>query len=141
MRVLIFLPRFVGPIQEGTKRQTIRKARRSHPIQPDDWLSLRRWHGKPYRSCQEEIIPAVQCEAVRPIRIRLNPHRNELVIGIGSGLHAHLLTQDGPNEVASFVRADGFACVSDFVDHWAASGVMAFEGVLIEWAERPGGGE
>jgi hypothetical protein len=129
MTVLLFRPRFVEPIQGGTKHQTIRATPR---CKPEDVLSLRVWAGLPYRSEQQEIVPPVVCEAIRPITIRIDRWDNRAEIAIGG----QALTHD---EVCRFVRADGFRCVSDFVEHWHARDAMHFEGFLIEWADRPGG--
>ena len=41
MMVLMFRERFVERIRSGKKTQTIRRPRASHPIQVEDWLSLR----------------------------------------------------------------------------------------------------
>ncbi len=123
MTVLLFRPRFVEPIQLGLKRQTIRASAR---CAPEGVLSLRQWEGLPYRSHQREIIPPVVCEAIRPITIRIDRWDNRAEIAVGG----QALTHD---EVCRFVRADGFRCVSDFVEHWEARDALDFEGVLIEW--------
>jgi hypothetical protein len=132
MTVFIFLPRFVEPIQAGSKHQTIRATAR---CKPEDLLSLRHWAGLPYRSKQREIIPPVVCEVVRPLTIRIDRLDNRADITIGDEPLSH-------DEVCRFVRADGFRHLSDFVEHWHARDALHFEGVLIEWAARPaeGGG-
>ena len=128
MRVILFLPRFVEPIQAARKHQTIRART---PIQPEEVVSLRAWSGLPYRSKQREIIPPVVCESIRPITIGFEIWENRVEIAVGGQALTH-------EEVCSFVRADGFRCVSDFLEHWHRQRVLDFEGVLIEWSDRPG---
>lgn len=65
MRVILFQPRFVEMIKDGTKRRTIRQRAR---CQAGDELSLRTWRGSPYRSKQREICTR-RCERVSPIQI------------------------------------------------------------------------
>ena len=129
MMVLMFRERFVERIRSGKKTQTIRRPRASNPIQVEDWLSLRRWEGTPYRSRQEEVGFGL-CESVRPILIAVYPRDCWARIAIGEWLLSC-------EEIHAFVRADGFQGVVDFVCYYNELGVLAFKGVLIEWALEP----
>ncbi len=122
MKYFLFAPRFVEPIERRTKRQTIRKAAR---CEPGEVVSLRRWTGRPYGSKQTEIVPPVRVEAVLPVRIAVDRLENQAVIVVGTEVLEH-------DELCRFVRADGFNCVSDFIDHWSKRPAI-FEGFLHTW--------
>jgi uncharacterized protein YqfB (UPF0267 family) len=58
-RTIMFQPRFARLVESGAKTQTIRvksKAKHPRPLpKPGDFLSLREWEGKPYRSKQRKL--------------------------------------------------------------------------------------
>jgi hypothetical protein len=126
VRVLLFYPRFVLPILDGRKRQTIRRDRKSHPIAVGDRLSLRRCAGMPYRSNQVEIRGPVTCSAVLPVRIEATWPQGSLRVWIGG---MALPASDLPR----FARADGFTCVGDMLGYYRDADTTDFSGVLIEW--------
>ncbi len=115
MRVILFQDRFAPMVADGRKRQTIRKKAR---CKEGNWLSLRRWLGKPYRSKQAELIRA-RCTAVRPVWITENAvYVNE------PGWRVNPYT---------FAMSDGFLSWPDMRDWFQKTHVLPFEGELIEW--------
>jgi hypothetical protein len=66
MRVILFQNRFISLIKEDVKTSTIRNTAR---CKPGDFLSLRFWSDKPYRSKQVEIRQVI-CTAVRSIHMQ-----------------------------------------------------------------------
>ena len=124
MPVLLFHPRFHAPILAGTKRQTIRGKVASRGIEPGKTISLRAWEAKSYRSPQV-VIREVLC---------LGIHRINMTIkfkSINVRIDSQTLTKD---EVEDFIRADGFASIEDFREHWLKAQCTHFSGHLIRWA-------
>ncbi|MFH1556520.1 MAG: hypothetical protein ABII76_16955 [Pseudomonadota bacterium] len=117
MRVLLFQDRFEAKVRVGVKRQTIRKTAR---CVPGDYLSLRRWFGKPYRSRQEWIKEAT-CREVIPVHIE----RDSITIG--------------PDRFSTFdhlaveAQADGFGSWAEMVEWFTASGGLPFDGFVVKW--------
>lgn len=116
---LMFESRFVAPIQAGTKRQTIRVDSR---VQPGDTLSLRRWTGRPYRSPQHPIVPAVRVVSVQSLTI--------FVLDAGLGV---FVAGEQVHDVEAFARADGFNSEDDMAGRYRDRGIEHFNGVLIRW--------
>lgn len=128
MKYLVFAPRFVGPIRAGTKDQTIRKAPR---LQPGEELALRAWEGVPYRSDQVDIVPPVRVESVAPVTIGVRSgHLRVWVDGI---------EQTG-DRLERFARRDGFEGAGDMARHYEREGRPSFQGFVVRWAPRAGGG-
>lgn len=123
MRYLMFERRFVKPIVDGTKRQTIR-ASSCHA--PRELLSLRQWAGVPYRSKQLEIVPPVRIAAVEAISI--------FVLDAGLGIFVSGVQVE---DVEAFARADGFPSADKMAARYRAKGRVAktdeFSGALIRW--------
>lgn len=119
MRHLIsFKPQFAEMIEAGTKRQTIRKARK-RPIQPGDTLILcTGLRTKDYRKIGEAV-----CTQVDSIRIR---HLTGVI-----WINGHSLRHIDMDRLA---RADGFLGVNEFEGFFKGQyGEGDFEGVLIHW--------
>lgn len=125
MTVILFHPRFVSPIRQGAKQQTIRHAAR---CRPGDTLSLRRWQGRPYRSPQEEIVPQVVCSAVRRLWVEVEWSDARVAVQVAV---------DGVpvEDMDAFARADGFAGLADMEAFYRDSRRESCEAVLIEWKE------
>lgn len=124
MTTIMFQSRFAGPLQAGTKRQTIRPPRK-RPIKVGERLSLRRWQGKAYRSSQVKIIDA-ECTGVFDILICATGIR------IGTG--------EFRTDVAwldEFARGDGFSGWGEMRTFFASrfGYGLPFEGTLIEFGE------
>lgn len=118
---LMFQPRFAAPILAGTKCQTIRPPRK-RPIVVGQWLSLRRWEGKAYRSEQIEIA-AVRCSGVFEITVS---HDTIAIGGIASARLTVLNT---------FAHGDGFESWGAMKKYYELPGGygLPFSGVLIQW--------
>lgn len=124
--VILFEPRFWGPIERGEKVHTIRPPRKRR-IDVGDGLSLRGWTDKPYRSPQREIMQAT-CVAIREIWI------GGYVV-ITSGDEKFRLLSEW--ELDQFARTDGFESWRDMQTfaHWA--GQLPFFGEFIQWGIHP----
>ncbi len=124
--VRMFQPRFAELVQQGKKTRTIRPVPRRMP-KAGDLLSLRCWEGLPYRSKQRILCAAVVVSVVPVVLAPALSSWDVLVDG-------RLLTNE---ELADFARADGFACVADFMAFFQTGYGLPFLGVLIEWEVRP----
>jgi hypothetical protein len=124
MHVLMFEPRFHELVASGKKRHTIR-GRRARPIKAGDYLSLRRWDGKPYRSRQLVLVEDVVALSVRLIVIDVDPEGPVIKIDGQDLMH--------PAAGDEFARRDGFADAAELVAWHEAAHGLPFEGVLIEW--------
>lgn len=122
-----FAPRFVEPIRQGLKTQTIRALGLRRHARPGELLQL--YTGMRTQHCKR-ILPDVPCLEVMSIEIIFIPGaiRRIMVDGIPC------LDND------AFAIRDGFA---DAVDMWAfwrdhhpEAMKLGFQGVVIEWA-RP----
>lgn len=129
-----FNPRFVEPIRQGFKTQTIRAHGRRRHARPGELLQL--YSGMRTAHCQR-ILPDVPCLELMEVEIQFR-----------AGEITRIVTDGVPVcDLDAFAIRDGFA---DAVDMWAfwhdhhpqaveaaTGGIMvAFRGVLIEWA-RP----
>lgn len=123
MPALNFKCDFVGAIQRGEKRQTIRQIRK-RPIKPGDILYL--YTGMRTAHC-EKIGEAV-CESVQSIEI-----------------HSDVMILDGADmlgwEQSKMARADGFRDVDQFRAFFERHYGLPFYGVVIRFrpntASRP----
>ena len=122
MVVLMFDKRFFEAVANGTKRQTIRPARK-RPIKVGDLLSLRRWEGAPYRT-GHVILGEKVCSRVAHL-------------WIGRTFKTPVVEIDGcllrEDEWSRFVRDDGFASGTEFLDYFRATYGLPFKGVAIWW--------
>ncbi len=117
-----FKARFVQPILDGTKTQTIRAARKRH-ARPGEALQLY----TAMRTKQCKLIRRAKCIDVADVRLLLGTAAG-VVIGYGARA-----THPNPDD---FARLDGFKDWADMVAFWNAEhpGADCFEGVLIRWA-------
>lgn len=115
-----FKERFVAPIQDNMKRQTIRKPRlgRGRHARPGDDLQL--YTAMRTKYCT--LIGRAVCTIVVPVR--LDFEINNLTI------EGEL---DGQRD--RFARSDGFANWAEMRVFWASEhpGITVFDGVLIKW--------
>lgn len=123
MIVIMFQPRFAPMVKNGTKRHTIR-GERKRPVRAGDFLSLREWTDKPYRSPQR-ILGEAFCTGVRPIRISYSDTFRPVV------LDGKLLE---PREAGDLAMADGFENGPDMMAWFASTHALPFHGVLISWS-------
>jgi len=120
-----FRPRFVPPILDGTKDQTIRAPRIRRHARPGEALQL--YTGMRTRACR--LIRRTICLAAMPCRLDW-----------GGQIHFDV---DGermaPAEMDAFARRDGFADVDDMGRFWRAEhpDVVDFLGVAIRWPAAP----
>lgn len=120
--VFLFERRFVDPILSGTKTGTIRE-RRKRPLKPGDWMIMRCWQGKPYRSTQVSITEDREVLSVSAVELDFAAmifRVDELTVFRA--------------ELPAFARADGFKSLVDFRHYWVhRRGVRYFRGELIRW--------
>ena len=125
MHVFMFEDRFVPLIEAGEKRHTIR-ARRKRPVRTGDFLSLRRWVGKPYRSPQE-IIAHVVALGSQDVLISGPSADPEIEID------GKVLSQ---RELEHFARQDGFETPSEMAAWHERVNGLPFNGQLTRWERR-----
>lgn len=119
MRVILFQDRFADLVRCGHKRQTIRKTAR---CKPGEYLSLRRWTGKPYRSKQEHLLTA-QCRRVIPVTITEE--------GIVCQDYLGRFEYDYPKGAMAF--KDGFNGWPGMRDWFKNTHGLPFKGWIITW--------
>lgn len=122
-----FNPRFIEPIRQGIKSQTIRAHGHRRHARPGELLQL--YSGMRTVHCQR-ILPDVPCLTVMQVDIVLD-----------DGVITRVATDGVPViDLDAFALRDGFADREDMSAFWRAhhAGVdtVGFSGVLIEWA-RP----
>ena len=128
---LMFYDRFVEPILDGSKRQTLRDNSK-RGIRPGDLLRLRSWVGVPYRrGSSHRDLGTGLVESVVQVLVGINFASKKLRVrlyhpGVG------LLELTGP-EASQFVRDDGFADVDDFLAYYESQKKDFFSGDLIKW--------
>jgi hypothetical protein len=114
VRVILFQERFAPLVAAGSKRQTIRQTAR---CKVGDWVSLRRWTGKPYRS-KQEVLRTDVCTRVMPVRV-----------------DPDVLFLDGIKMRQNFfARRDGFKDWAEMREWFEAVHGLPFLGWLIEWS-------
>jgi hypothetical protein len=125
-----FNPRFIEPIRQGLKTQTIRSHSEARQPRPGQLLQL--YTGMRTKNCRR-ILPDVPCLTVMKVRITFDLGQRP-VIG--------RITTDGVpvRDLDAFAIRDGFTDIEDMSafwrDHHPQATAAGFEGVLIEWA-RP----
>lgn len=120
--VKTFEPRFVDAIRNGSKTQTIRPVPK-RKISPGDFLSLRRWSGRPYFSKMDNIGKAT---VVKVCRIEICDLYGVTIDGVGIGAR-----------VDEFARQDGFKNWADMLEFFDAHYDLPFRGILIRWELLP----
>jgi hypothetical protein len=118
-----FKRRFLVPIREGWKTQTIRAARDRH-ARPGEMLQL--FVGMRTRHC-EKILPDVRCIEVCKVVIQFD----------GEGEIDRITTDGLPvRDLDAFAVRDGFTDASDMAAFWRSEHGPreVFHGVLVEWA-------
>ncbi|MFN3994860.1 MAG: hypothetical protein ACK4IU_18360 [Tabrizicola flagellatus] len=122
-----FQPRFIEPIRQGFKTQTIRAIGQRRHARPGELLQL--YSGMRTRHC-ERILPDTPCLEVMQVEIQFR-----------AGEIARIVTDGAPiRDLDAFALRDGFADAVDMSafwrDHHPQVTSAGFNGVLIEWA-RP----
>lgn len=123
MRVIMFQRRFVEPIRNFKKTQTIRKTARCRRW---DALSLRYWLGKPYRSRHCTIQTAL-CKSVTPIVIHVG----------GIWMIDCTMLKDSP-EADAMAQADGFMDWREMKTWFERTHGLPFKGFVISWFRNVG---
>lgn len=119
-----FAPRFVEPIRQGYKRQTIRRNRFKGHARVGGLIQL--FTGMRTSRCMK-ILPDVTCIDVCPVLIRFDDAmRITRIETVGIPVR----------DLDAFAIRDGFTDLEDMGAFWElTNGPMThFEGVLIEWA-------
>ena len=126
MKYIMFKPEFAPLVRAGTKKQTIRPPReRAFAI--GDYVSLRKWLGKPYRSKQEELCEGTVTN-VRPIAISLRAdEKGHRVWLAGAGYLKG-------RELNALAKADGFKTYPEFIEFFKSVHGLPFRGVVINWS-------
>lgn len=115
-----FQKRFAVPILAGTKRQTIRGARKRH-ARIGEQLQL--FTGMRTKQC--ERIGSARCHDVQPLTLYFLKAGRVCVDGVDYKRH----------DLFHFARADGFKDWDDMRDFWkgAHPGLDTWDGFLIRW--------
>lgn len=117
-----FKERFIKPIEEGTKRQTIRAPRKRHAHAGEE---LQLYYAMRTKQCR--LIRRSVCLDISTVRLDLDATRVEcLETGTAWTTQA---------DCDAFAVADGFADWKDMLAFWRTEhpGIEQFEGVLIRW--------
>lgn len=120
--VIMFQSRFADAVESGQKAQTIRPFRKI-PIAVGDFLDLRAWTGKPYRSKQRNLRMVV-CSAVRAIEI-------DAIIGLCWFQSPEYLLSKA--EAERLAHKDGFRNCEEMIEWFDAMHGLPFMGNLITW--------
>lgn len=121
-----FKKQFVGDIQSGRKRQTVRAHRKRH-ARPGEDLQL--FCGMRKKGCFK-IIQDPICSSVQDISIWIESDLPSRVAGIE--IAGFELCED---RMDGFARSDGFADLYEFGRFWALTHRAGrFEGVVVHWA-------
>jgi hypothetical protein len=116
-----FRPRFAALVQDGRKRQTIRKVRpHGNPV-PGSMLQLYRGMRSP--ACQK-LLPDQKCIEASKVWIewgKVNINGCDL----------------DPQYQAELAERDGFDHVIDFFSFFRDVHGLPFEGILIRWEYKP----
>ena len=123
MTVLLFEPRFWGPVVSGEKVHSIRRTRK-RPVRPGDELSLRAWEGRPYRS-RQRVLADETCLFVRECWIDCQ----------GIVIDGHRFS--GPEELDAFAVSDGFDDWNQMKTYRDFCYDLPFSGDLIQWGVHP----
>jgi hypothetical protein len=122
-----FNPRFIEPIRQGIKTQTIRAHGLRRHARPGELLQL--YSGMRTAHCRR-ILPDTPCLTLMQVEITFR--KGEIARAVTDGVPVR--------DLDAFALRDGFA---DAVDMWAfwrdhhpEAMAEGFRGVLIEWA-RP----
>ena len=129
MYVLNFQKQFAAAVESGQKRQTIR-ARRKNGQGPKPGDHLRLYTGMRTKQCRK--LKDVECIAVEQIRITEivvdNGHDQEVgIVVIAKGKQLTI------PEATALAKEDGFYTPDDFVNFFADTHGLPFEGLLIRW--------
>lgn len=117
-----FNKRFLQPIVDGTKRQTIRKSRK-RDARPGEELQL--YVGMRTRYC--ELIGRATCSSVDAIELDFRDGREGVILG------GEIILDD----LDTFARRDGFEDWRDLRQFWrhAHPGVLYFNGIIVQWGK------
>lgn len=118
-----FQTRFVGPIQRGTKTQTIRRIGKRRHARAGEMVQL--YTGMRTKQCRKIVEDRICLQAVQ-ITIYIGESWFEKIYVSGVMLH--------PVEWTKFAKRDGFDSVDDFYQCFKSMhGAGTFRGVLIQW--------
>jgi hypothetical protein len=117
--VRLFKPQFAELVRSGRKRQTVRPTPKRMPA-AGDFLSLRVWTGKPYRSAQA-VLAEVTCGRVEKIRISAAG---------GIDLNGQRLNS---YEADRFAQGDGFIGFEELAAWFEKEHGLPFDGIVIYW--------
>ncbi len=117
-----FKARFAGPIEDGSKGQTIRNDRKRH-ARPGEELQL--YTGMRTKSCR--LVGRKTCVTVEPVEIDVQPEGIVSIVVAGREI----------GDMEAFARRDGFVDLRDMSAFWLAEhGVKRFSGVVISWSRE-----
>jgi len=125
-----FNPRFIEPIRQGLKTQTIRSYSEARQPRPGQLLQL--YTGMRTKHCRR-ILPDVPCLTVMKVQITFDIGQPPLI--------GRIVTDGVPvRDLDAFAIRDGFTDIEDMSAFWRDMHPQAcatgFDGILIEWA-RP----
>jgi len=119
--VRMFKPQFAPLVKSGVKCQTVRPLPARMP-KAGDFISLRVWKNKPYRSPQVVLKEATITE-VKTVEIGFNH------IAVDQ---FHLT----PAQQDAFAKSDGFQTSGELMSWFHRTHGLPFNGVVIKWATQ-----
>ena len=122
--MILFQERFAPLVAAGTKRQTIRKTAR---CKVGDWVSLRRWSGKAYRS-KQEVLRTDVCTAVVQVRIDRDS------VYFDAAKYSERQRARSERHLDRIAVLDGFKDWAEMRDWFESVHGLPFSGWLIEWS-------
>jgi hypothetical protein len=132
MAALNFKGMFVDPIEDGSKKQTIR-AFRKYPIEPGERLFL--YTGMRTKNCKK--IGEAICSEIWLITIKgdtqfsFGPLDKIILMSPDENIRWEFNTT---RQLNAFAKKDGFTGWVDMKEWWSGVyGLVAFQGVLIKW--------
>lgn len=124
--IRLFQPRFIPLIKSGAKLQTIRPWPKRIPV-PGDYLEVRQWIGKAYRSGQL-IIGTYRIREVLPVSIE--PDHISLP-AVQGGVSWRLVIKEAMDQEAV---KDGFKDWKELIEWFTHyHGKPQFSGVMFRW--------
>ena len=119
-----FKKQFVKPIQDGEKRQTIRRVGKRKHAQRGDRIQL--YTGQRTTSCERIIEDDVVCLCSKPVSIYVGKETSTVIVDGDA-----VTTSEGKEALA---LADGFDDFQAFHEFWKENhGLGRHDFVLIQW--------
>ena len=119
-----FRKRFVKPIEDGTKKQTIRRVGKRRHVRPGEKIQV--YFAQRTQHCRKILEDDPSCLAVFDLEVVLGDDGFESIKVQGQEIP--------PEQFDEFAQKDGFADAADMFNYWLEESTPRnFKGLLIEW--------